>query len=644
MCGISGIIYPKLSGSLLRSNITKMTESIRHRGPDDSGVWIDESVGLGLGHRRLSILDLSEFGSQPMCSSSGRYIISFNGEIYNYLDLRKDLEGLNVQFRGSGDTEVLLSSIETWGIENTLDRLVGMFAFAVWDRENRELSLIRDRLGIKPLYWGQFQSLFIFGSEIRALSACSEWTPQIDRDSLASYSRWNYVPSPHSIYKGIFKLEPGTRLTIRPGEEPKVNRYWDLMSFVDKSQVLDISDQGAIENFESILEDSVKIRLASDVPLGAFLSGGIDSSLIVALMQKNSFNPVKTFTIGFEDEEFNEAKFAKGISEQLGTDHTELYVGPKEVLDIIPDLPNIYDEPFADSSQIPTTIISHLTRNYVKVALSGDGGDELLAGYTRYNWAKLIESRFLGLSKELRYFLASTINLAPEWFWEGTAQFVPKLRRIPNIGKRAKRFSSLLRESDANAIYRNQHTHWSDPELIIPNSKEPLGVSFDDKVVRQIPDFIDRMQFMDSVTYLPDDILTKLDRASMSVGLEARVPFLDHRVIEYSWKLPQRMKFRNGINKWITRQILYKYLNKADVDRPKMGFSVPLASWLRGPLRDWAESLLDLKRLRDGGLFNSHEVHTQWNHFIAGGYVNQEALWGTLMFEAWRDSQSSNFS
>lgn len=642
MCGIAGILYPNSSGSWLESNVIAMSNAIRHRGPDGNGFWVDSAQGVGFSHTRLSIIDLTSSGSQPMTSATGRFILSYNGEIYNFPELKQDLIKLGIKFKGTSDTEVLLASIEMWGLQVAISRCIGMFAFALWDRSKNKLSLVRDRLGVKPLYWGLFNSLFIFGSELHALKSCAGWDQEIDRNSLSAYSRWNYIPSPHSIFKGVYKLEPGSILTIAPNSQPVIKKYWNLRSIINSQDIVDINDSEAINQFESILSESVRSRLISDVPLGAFLSGGIDSSLITTLMQKESINPIQTFTIGFHDNRYNEANNAKLISGHLSTNHTELYVGPEEALEIIPSLSDIYDEPFADSSQLPTSIVSSLTRKYVTVALSGDGGDELFAGYTRYYWANLINNKFYKIPLSIRKMLARSIELPSNKFWESLFQFVPSTKNMPRVGERIGKFANFLREPNANALYRNQHSHWLNPENMILNSTEPRGIPFDDDLTSEIPNFITRMQFIDSVTYLPDDILTKLDRASMAVGLEARVPMLDHRVVEYSWKIPQRMKFRDGISKWLPRQVLYKYLPKSYVDHPKKGFSIPLSDWLRGPLKDWANSYLSIDHLKQDGYWNYQEVNSSWENFLKGDSINQESIWGVLMFESWIEKNKNN--
>ena len=637
MCGIAGILDLNRGEPWLRENVDAMTGALRHRGPDAGGIWTDAAAGIALGHRRLSIVDLSPLGAQPMVSPSGRYVISYNGEVYSFLDMRPELEAKGFKFRGGSDTEVMLAAIEAWGLDGALARFIGMFAFALWDRETRTLQLVRDRMGIKPVYWARAGSLFLFGSELKALLACREWQPELDRDALAAYTRWNYVPAPGCIYRGAGKLAPGSILTVRAGSEPTVRRFWDLRALASQWEETADDDETAADKLEVLLRDAVRRRMVADVPLGAFLSGGADSSLVVALMQSQSDKPVRSFTIGFHEREYNEATHAAAVAKHLGTDHTELYVSPQRALEVIPRLAQYYDEPFADSSQVPTFLVSEMTKQHVTVALSGDGGDELFAGYTRYHWADRVRRTFLSWPRPLRRAAAAGLSVPPRTFWEGVARLLPPGRRPQRIGERVAKLAAFLREDDADGVYRRQHTHWDNPEALVPGSHEPRGLPFDPSLRSDVPDFMRRMQLMDLLTYLPDDILTKVDRATMAVALEARVPLLDHRLVEHAWRLPQRMKIRGGTDKWLLRKVLYRYVPRELIERPKMGFSVPVGSWLRGPLRPWAEALLSESRLRDGGHFDVGHVRRAWTQFLAGRATNQEPLWGILMFEAWRD-------
>ncbi|MFQ6016725.1 MAG: asparagine synthase (glutamine-hydrolyzing) [Kiloniellaceae bacterium] len=639
MCGITGLLRTGSPRVELAAAAAAMGATLGHRGPDDSGLWVDEPAGVAFAHRRLAIIDLSPLGHQPMTSASGRYVICYNGEVYNFQEMREELAARGAKFRGGNDTEVILAALEAWGVEAAVQRFIGMFVFALWDKTRRALTLTRDRLGIKPLYWGEHNGLFLFGSELKALTACPGCTLEVDRDALAAFVRWNYVPSPHCIYRGIRKLEPGTMLTVRAGQSPRVTRYWDMRRVAREgvANPLRRSDEWASDRLEELLKDAVKRRMVADVPLGVFLSGGTDSSLVAALMQAQSDRPVRTFTIGFREPDYNEAVHAKAVATHLGTDHTELYVEPAHALSVIPDLPRHYDEPFADSSQVPTFLVSEMTRRHVGVALSGDGGDELFAGYTRYHWAEMVRRRFGGLPRPVRAALGSLIAAGPASLWELAARPLPAGRRPQRIGERAHKLAGFLREPDEDAIYRRQHSRWSNPAEIVLGGNEPRGIAFDPTVANEIPGFIERMQFLDTVTYMPDDILTKVDRASMAVSLEARVPLIDHRVVEFVWRLPFSMKVRAGTDKWLLRQVLYRYVPREIIERPKMGFGVPIGRWLRGPLRDWAEALLGERRLKEEGFLESRPIRRTWDDFLAGRSPSQEPLWVVLMFQAWQD-------
>ncbi len=639
MCGIAGLLQPNHAADRLESTVRAMTNALVHRGPDAGGTWTDPLAGIALGHRRLSIIDLSPLGAQPMHSASGRWVITFNGEVFNFGELRNELAALGARFKGGSDTEVMLAAFDAWGIDGAIRRFVGMFAFAVWDRANRTLHLVRDRLGIKPLYWGNFGSLLVFGSELKALLACDGWAPELNRDAVASFSRWNYVPAPLSIWKGVLKLEPGTRLEFTAGAAPVVHRWWDLRSIAAAalSDPWQGSDAEAVDALDGRLRDAVRLRMVADVPLGAFLSGGTDSSLVVALMQAQSRQPVRSFSIGFNEPQYDEAVHAAKVAAHLGTQHTELYVGPAEAMSVIPQLAEYYDEPFADSSQVPTLLVSQMTRKHVTVALSGDGGDELFAGYTRYHWADLVRRRFLGLPSSFRRAIAAAIRAVPGVAWEAASKTLPLALRPQRVGERAGKLAGLLCELDGDAIYRRQHTHWPDPARLVLGGKEWHGLPFDRSLAGDVPGFLERMQLLDTLTYLPDDILTKVDRASMAVGLEARVPLLDHRVVEFAWRLPMQLKVRDRVTKWLPRQVLYRYVPPALLERPKMGFSLPLGQWLRGPLRPWAEALLDPNRMRSDGVFDPALVHRTWTAFQAGSNSDHEPIWGILMFQAWSD-------
>jgi asparagine synthase (glutamine-hydrolysing) len=615
-----------------------MSGSLAHRGPDDNGTWTDPEAGVALVHRRLSVVDLSPAGHQPMLSADGRYVISYNGEVYSHEEMRPQLAARGATFRGHSDTEVILESISAYGVEATLQRLIGMFAFALWDRRERTLTLVRDRLGIKPLYWAKFGELFLFGSELKALRAHPGWTPRIDQGAVASFMRHSYIPAPHTIYQEVHKLEPGTVLTLPWGGKPKVARYWDARAIVREGLATPIKggERELVDDLEARLLDAVKRRMIADVPLGAFLSGGIDSSTVVALMQSANAGRVKTFTIGFDIEGFDESSHAAAVARHLGTDHTGLMVTAQHALDVIPRLPEMYDEPFADSSQIPTYLVSAMTRRHVTVALSGDGGDELFAGYDRY---RLANRAWLGLSllpRALRCKAAAMLTRVPAERWSRLLAFLPARLRSGHIGDRIHKMASVLGLADGDAVYRRLISHW-EPSELAPHVVEHKGIVWDASVREQISGLLERMQFLDLVTYLPDDILTKVDRASMAIALEARVPLLDHRVVEFAWRLPRSVKIRGGMSKWLLRQVLYRHVPPELVERPKMGFGIPLGEWLRGPLRDWAETLLAERRLREGGLLDAGLVRRFWAEHLGGQRNWQYQLWDVLMFEAWRE-------
>jgi len=639
MCGIAGFIAGRTRGTSqqLGEIAGSMNGSLHYRGPDDAGVWIDAEAGIALAHRRLSIIDLSPAGFQPMHSADGRFVLIYNGEVYSHEDMRPALAARGVNFRGHSDTEVILESIAAFGLEKTLAQLIGMFAMALWDRRERTLTLVRDRLGIKPLYWAKFGDLFLFGSELKALRAHPGWTPRINRGAVASYLRLDYVPAPHTIYEGVHKLEPGTFLTLAVDGEPRVTRYWDARAVARAGlrDPLEGSDRELTDALAAQLKDAVKRRMIADVPLGAFLSGGVDSSTVVALMQDANPDRVKTYTIGFDIAGFDEAPHAAAVARHLGTAHTELTVTAQQALDVIPKLPDMYDEPFADPSQIPTHLVSAMARRHVTVALSGDGGDELFAGYNRYQLTQQSWSRLSLLPRAVRHALAKTLTaLAPER-WSRLLSVLPA--QLPGqIGDKLHKFASVVTLPDGDAIYRRLITHW-EPQTVMPGVAEPRGIFWDASLPREMPQLLQRMQFLDLVTYLPDDILTKVDRASMAVALEVRVPILDHRVVEFSWRLPQTAKIRGGQSKWLLRQLLYRYVPRQLIERPKMGFGVPLAAWLRGPLRDWSETLLSEKRVRAGGLFDAATVRRHWSEHLSGHRNWQYLLWNVLMFEAWRE-------
>jgi asparagine synthase (glutamine-hydrolysing) len=645
MCGIAGFLDRRCgdAGRLTRT-VADMTSRLRHRGPDAEGVWVDGEVGLALGHRRLAIVDLSPAGAQPMVSGCGGFVLVYNGELYNAPELARELETAGVRRRGHSDTELLIEWCARYGVRSLLERAEGMFAFALWDRAARRLTLARDRLGIKPLYWGHWPGLLLFGSELKALRCHDGWVPEIDRPALAACLRLGYVPAPHSIYRGVQKLEPGCLLTFAPdtGAGPVPEPYWRLRA-VARAGLDDPftgSPDEAVSELARLLGRAVQGEMISDVPLGCFLSGGIDSSTVAALMQAGSPRPIRTFSIGFAAAGYDEAAAAKRVAAHLGTDHTEFQVDPAAALEVVPHLPEWYDEPFADSSQIPTHMVARLARRQVTVALSGDGGDEVFAGYTRYLWADRLWRRLRRLPMPLRRaaaaLLASLSGPVPGALAGAAAALLPAGLRPSHPADKLRKLAGIMDAESADALFRRLVSLWPDPERLVPGAREARGLLWDEAVAQDFPDFTQRMQLLDSVTYLPDDILVKVDRATMAVALEARVPLLNHKVVEFAWRLPPDLKIRDGQSKWVLRQVLYRHVPRALVDRPKQGFSIPLAAWLRGPLRDWAETLLEPATLAGDGLLNPVPIRHAWAEHLAGHRDHAHALWAVLMVQAWR--------
>lgn len=657
MCGLAGFIdgtgaSPIDQWPLL---LQRMGDAIRHRGPDDSGIWTDANAGVGLVHRRLSILDLSPAGHQPMESATGRYVIVFNGEIYNHLKLRSDLARKyfisgqsEPNWRGHSDTETLLAGFEAWGFEGTLKKCVGMFAIAIWDQGEKTLTLARDRLGEKPLYYGWQGKTFLFGSELKAIKAHPAFSASIDRNSIALLMGFNTIPAPYSIYQGIQKLMPGSFLTISmkiQDAQPQV--YWDAHRVIESglAQPFAGSPEEAVNTLETILKEAVAQQMVADVPLGAFLSGGVDSSAIVAMMQSQSARPVRTFTIGFNEAHFNEAQHAKVVAKHLGTDHSELYVTSNQALDVIPLLPNLYCEPFSDSSQIPTFMVSQLARQQVAVALSGDGGDELFGGYNRYVMGQKLWGKLSCLPVPVRQALARLIISVSPKKWNqilGPLQgFLSSRLAQTNIGDKFHKGAGVMAAGSPAELYEMLTTQWSRPaDLVIGATQVPILLTSIDKQPRT-DDFIHQMMALDMLTFLPDDILTKVDRAAMGVSLETRVPMLDHRVVEFAWQLPLSYKLHDGVGKWPLREVLYKHVPKALIERPKMGFGVPIDTWLRGPLRDWAENLISESRLKNEGYFNPRPIRQKWAEHLSGQRNWQTQLWNVLMFQAWLEVNSA---
>ncbi|HEY6351152.1 MAG TPA: asparagine synthase (glutamine-hydrolyzing) [Candidatus Angelobacter sp.] len=640
MCGIAGFWQRKRGGEHPLEVLKHMGTALAHRGPDDSGCFFDSSTGLGLSFRRLSILDLSPAGHQPMDSASGRYTIIFNGEVYNFEEIRREL-GDGYSWRGHSDTEVMLEAIERWGLPAAVRRFVGMFAFALWDHAEHALSLVRDRLGIKPVYYGFAGGDFVFASELKAIREYPGFEGVIDRSALALYMRHNYVPSPHCIYQGLNKLPPGHILTLEaPSEQPKMSCYWSAgeVAKAGLDSRVKGDDQEIVAQLDEKLREAIRLRMIADVPLGAFLSGGVDSSTVVALMQAQSNRPVKTFTIGFHEDAYNEAAHAKRVAAHLGTEHTELYVTPEQAQNVIHLLPRMYDEPFADSSEIPTYLVSKLARESVTVSLSGDGGDELFAGYNRYFLTSSIWNSMKWAPKPVRKMAARLIHSLPpsgiDRMYGCVRPVIPARRRFSAVGDKAHKLAAFWDLGSPQAIYLQALSHWT-PSEIVPDSREPATVIQFFRESAWLPRLEDQMMLTDLVNYLPDDILAKVDRASMAVSLEARVPVLDHRVVEFAWRLPLHFKIRNGISKWVLRQVLYKYVPRELIERPKMGFGVPIDSWLRGPLREWAEEMLSRQNLGRHGLFNVETIREKWDEHLSGARNWQYLLWDVLVFQDW---------
>ncbi len=644
MCGLAGFwdFKANTSKTELLAIGQKMGKAISHRGPDSEGGWCDESLGLSFSHLRLAIVDLSEAGHQPMVSRSGRSVIVYNGEIYNASELRELLSAEGCHFRGHSDTEVILEACERWGVETTCQKLIGMFAFVFWDQKTQQLFLARDRLGIKPLYWGFNQGILFFGSQLKSFKAHPKFKPEIDKEALTSYFRFGYVPTPLSIFKNIQKLSPGSILSVDRTQKTHEFRFWDLQNVIirgkEKQSKTVGNDETLIEELDLLLRDAVKRRMITDVPFGAFLSGGVDSSTVVALMQAQSDRPIKTFTIGFHEADYDEAKHAARVAKHLGTEHHELYLALNEAQTIIPDIPNWCDEPFADASQIPTYLISKLARQHVTVSLSGDGGDELFAGYNRYFVGQTFWQRIKKLPYWLRYLSACSIRQFSPNRWDSIAKIVPNRFRPRLMGDKAHKLADILAVPNGAVFYKNLVSFWEEPAKLVLGGNEPMLYPWNlDAVFKHSSEFVESMQMMDTLTYLPDDILTKVDRASMAVGLEARVPLLDHRVVEFAYSLPMNVKIRNGQGKWLLRQVLNKYVPHHLIDRPKMGFGVPIDHWLRGSLREWAEHLLSLHRLESEGILNSKPIRQRWSEHLSGRKNWQHSLWSVLMFQAWQE-------
>lgn len=641
MCGITGFFETRQKRDRAGIGVVgqAMNTALAKRGPDDEGGWQDPEIPLFLGHRRLSIIDLSEGGHQPMESASGRYILTYNGEIYNFHELGAELTALGVNFRGRSDTEIMLAAFEQWGLNQALQKLNGMFAFALWDRQAGVLHLIRDRMGKKPLYVGWSGACLAFASELKALRAHPDFVPQVNRNALALYMRYACVPAPFSIYDGVWQLPAGCRVTLdlrslSAGSDltSSFEPYWHHPRIVEEARARQQNpgDDEAVAHFEKLLTDAVRARMVSDVPLGAFLSGGIDSSTVVALMQLQAPRPVKTFCIGFAEQGFDEAAHAKKIAGHIGTEHHELYLKPRDALDVIPLLPEIYDEPFADVSQIPTYMVARFARKQVTVALSGDGGDEMLGGYLRHYTAPALWKRIGWLPRRIRESAANAIAALPTARWDA---LVPT---HPQCGERLHKIAELLPLGGPDEIYRHLVSQWPDPAALVTGGAEPQIPLLDPAWQPKGLNFAERMMYGDALSYLPNDVLTKVDRASMAVSLEARAPLLDRSLFEYAWSLPLQMKIRNGQGKWLLRRVLARHMPEELFERPKQGFTVPIGDWLRGPLKGWAEDLLSEKRLVREGYLNAPLVRAIWQEHCAGKGRHAHKLWTVLMFQSWR--------
>jgi asparagine synthase (glutamine-hydrolysing) len=645
MCGLAGTWHRNadMQGDDLKSRAQAMARALTHRGPDDDGCWADADVGIALAHRRLAIIDLSPSGQQPMTSANGRCVIAYNGEVYNHRSLRRDLEARGTRFRGYSDTEVLLEACTAWGVADACRRSVGMFAFALWDRQERTLTLARDRLGIKPLYVCQFGSIVLFGSELGALRRHPDFIGDIDPGALAAYMRRACIPAPRTIYRHVHKVLPGTALTVAADGTTMSRTFWSLEESARRgiaARGTTAPDVAVIDELEQLLGEAVSDRMLADVPLGALLSGGIDSSTVVALMQRASSTPVRTYSIGSGSAGYDEAPQARAVADHLGTDHTEFYVDATDALDVIPKLPAMLDEPFADPTIIPTYLVSALARQDVTVALTGDGGDEIFGGYTRHLVASSRMSGALKAPLAARRLVGRAVLGVPTAGWDRAGRLLPARRRPPRLGEQLHKAAGALVARDVDDLYAQLSSHWQDPQKLVLGADEPHTWAVDNPL-DWINDPMERMLYRDTLGYLPDDALTKVDRATMAASLEGRVPLIDHRVVEHLWRLPPEFKVRDGRSKWLLRAVAERHVPRALLERPKQGFGIPLDDWLRGPLRPWAEDLLEPARIQREGHLDPALVSAVWSEHLAGRRQEQYRLWNVLMWQAWLEGQSS---
>jgi len=639
MCGITGFwARPNLREEQLLTKLRAATDIIEHRGPDDDGHWVDPQSGMALGFRRLSIIDLSQAGHQPMQSFHGRYWMTFNGEVYNAFKFRDELIQLGFKFRGHSDTEIMLAMFEAWGVETSVKKLIGMFGIALWDTQERVLTLIRDRVGIKPMHYGFVNGCLAWGSELKSIEVIAEGNLKTDDDAVDEFMHYGYISAPRTIYKDVKKIFAGQMLRFHaPDEEPEAIAYWSMSDVVENGRLhrLNGSDQDAIDSLEAILRDSIDLRMLADVPLGAFLSGGIDSSTVVALMQSISSKPVKTFTIGFEEARYDESAAARAIAKHLGTEHHEMIVTSKEAQDVIPMLSNMYDEPFADSSQIPTYLVSKLARKHVTVSLSGDGGDEMFTGYNRYRFHREAWEKLKKLPKPLRSVMSAAILAQPTEVLNVTMAPIKKLAERSGapgpIGQKMRKLATVMKSADAHELIQAMSVAGAAHNLL----NRPAGNTARQLCIPKWMTEVEEMQYEDALYYMTEDILCKVDRASMAVSLEGRVPILDHRVIEYAWSLPESLKLRGTEGKWILKQVLYKHVPKELMDRPKTGFGIPVGLWIRNELRDWAESLLNESAVNKVGILDAKEVRKCLDQHQSGACNWEPSLWKALMLQAW---------